>query len=147
LGEVSFDEKGDLVRRLDPTRYVITTYTNDDYGKRIGQQVSLPDDPDLRAALASQEAKLLAQLRVAGNNQQQRETVLHDLLVFYTSQSLEFDKAASLQFLITNRDQLYSLKLTLACVCKTYAERNKNLEALIQEFPEKKAFTTGLMVK
>lgn len=153
LGEMSFNEQGKRTREYDSLRRNIGLYTYDSTGKPTGQQTILPDDPDLRATLAAREKEYLAKLEIANANQtpvhdQQRNQALQDLVIFYTCQSLEFDKAANLQFALTDRNEIYNLKLTLALAAsKTYAERNKKLEGLIQEFPEKKAFTENLMIK
>ena len=154
LGEKSFDEKGNMTGEYDGRRHIIVTYSYDDNGKRIGQQATLADDPDYRVVLAAKEKDLLAQLKYANANpmphqvrNQPRDDALRDLAIFYTCESLEFDKAANLQFSITNPEDLYSLRVSLATNCKTFAEQNKKLEELVRQYPEKKAFTENLMVK
>ena len=147
LGEDTFNANGKRVRDYDARRQLITTYTYDDSGKPTGQWCSLPDDPDLRKALAAKEKELLARMRAAGDNQRMRQDVIHDMMIFYANESLEYDKAANLQFAMTNPADVYSLKLMLSGTCKTFVERNKKLQELIQLFPDKKAFTENLMTK
>ena len=122
-------------------RGILTTYTYDDAGKRNGQQISVPDDPELHAILAAKEKVLLQRLQDAGDNERMKDDVLHDMIGFYTAQSLEFDKAANLQFALTNPADIYSLKLILALnATKSNKEKNEKLEELIQMFPDKKKY-------
>lgn len=144
LTEISYNEKGEMIRRYEPDRHIITTCTYDDSGKRNGEKVSLPDDPALRASLAAQEKELLARLKAAGHDLHAQGDVVHDMIIFYTAKSLEYDKAINLEPLITSREEMYNLKLSLAMKCDTYAEMNKKLEELVAEYPDKKAFTQNL---
>lgn len=148
VSEVCFNEKGLVTRRFESNRNIVFTYKYDDSGKVVDQAMSLPDDPELKASLAAEEKELLADLKDAGNNEQRRNIAIHCLIVFYTCKSLEFDKAENLQFIIRDRSNLFNLKMILALQAKTPGERNKKLQELIVEFPEKnKAFIQQLMIK
>jgi hypothetical protein len=148
LAEVACNDKGQIISRLEPWRGILTTYTYDDTGKRNGQQISVPNDPELRASLAAKEKELLQRLQDAGNNERMKDGVLHDMIIFYTSQSLEFDKAANLQFALREPVEIYNLKLFLAInATKSDKEMNEKLEELIQLFPDKKKYTENFIRK
>ena len=145
--KASYDEAGNLIRKIDENN-IVTTFKYDAEGHEAGQHVSLSTDPTVLAALAAQEKALLNQLKKI-KNKSDATSVLQDLSIFYISKSLQFDKAAALMPLMTDREQIYNLKLLLAVSNPNLpvGKRNSMLAELVNEFPDKKAYTENLIIK
>lgn len=141
-----YSETGKLIRQLDARGFIIS-YQYDANGKRIGRSISLSQDPVFLASLAIQEKMLLEKLKGA-TTQQGRDAILNDLYIFYVGKSLDYNKAETLLNLMTNKDEIYNLKLCLATNPSYPAEKqNEMLAQLVQEFPDKKSYTELHMTK
>jgi YD repeat-containing protein len=146
LYRLSYNESGQLIRKMDEN-HLVTTFIYDQAGKLMGRHVELSSDLATLATLKASEEALLATFRGSKKNSE-RTTALQDLIIFYITKELNFDKASALEALVTSREQLYSLKLMLAISDpnKTPAQRNSMLEQLISEYPDKEKYTSNLLI-
>jgi YD repeat-containing protein len=141
--KASYDEFGRLIRKID-SNGLVTTFQYDLTGHEVSHHMSLSSDPIFLASIAAQEQALLKQLKSASTSSE-RDAVLENLIIFYTAKSLQFDKAEALLKTVTNRNDIYTLKLCLALNPNhALAVRSLDLNKLIQEFPDKKSFTENL---
>jgi len=123
------------------------TFQYNSAGQVIGTTRNLADDPSLRAKLAAEEKGLLDALKNA-TRKKTREEILRKLRIFYVGKSLDFEKAEKLLPLLTNPDDIYNLKLDLATAPNLSAkEMNARLAKLVEEFPDRKAYTELHMIK
>ena len=137
-----------MIRKVDAKGF-ITTLEYDSEGHKIGQHTSISSDPKILESLTAQEKVLLESLKNA-KNKSDRTSVLQDLMIFYISKALAFDKAGALLDAMTDREQIYSLKLFLAISNPNLSSgdrRDLMLNQLIQEFPDKKTYTQNLMTR
>jgi len=143
-----YNAEGNLIRKIDENN-IITSYKYDATGNQLVEKVILSTDPAVLAALAKQEKVLLERLKHYPQGSTQRMGVLNDLVVFYICKALDFNKAKALEGLMTDRDEIYNLKLFLATCdpSHTAEQRNFMLAELVKEYPDKKDYTENLVIK
>jgi YD repeat-containing protein len=146
--KASYDEAGNLIRKIDENN-IITAYKYDATGNQLIEKVGLSTDPAVLVALAKQEKVLLERLKQYPQGSTQRMGVLNDLVIFYICKALDFNKAKALEGLMTDRDEIYNLKLFLATCdpSHTAEQRNSMLAELVKEYPDKKDYTENLVIK
>jgi len=146
LYSAGYDEAGRLIRKIDENGR-LTTYKYDSGGNLIGQHISIAPEPGLLQSLANEENELLKRVKTA-TTLTDRNSALHDLIIFYAAKALDFNKEAALLNIVTDRNDIYNLKLFLAISNPNnpVEQRNQMLAQLAQEFPDKKVYTENLMI-
>ena len=143
----TYDEKSGRQLSTMDQNGIIQTWKYNAAGQRTGAQISLSDDPSLHAKLAAKEQELLDKLKKA-TDPNVRCGVLHDLLIFYTCDSIEYDKARKLMPFLTDPEDIYNLKFDMATEPNIpSSERNARLTKLIQEYPARKTIIEANMAK
>jgi YD repeat-containing protein len=125
----SYDSAGHLIRKINENNIVIS-YTYDNAGNKIGEQVSLSSDPAILADLAHQEQGLIATLNEANDTHDARKKLgaLNDLMIFYIA-----------------KDNL-KLYLAISNPSHTIDQRNAMLNDLVKEYPDKTDYTSRFMM-
>jgi YD repeat-containing protein len=142
----AYDDAGRLMRSIDDSGK-LTRYFYDSRGKRIYEKVGINPDPVVVASFAAKEKSLLERLKDAAGTKE-RAYALNDLMIFYTGVAPDYKKAAALLPIMTDKAEIYDLKLSLALNPELLTvERNRELTALIEQFPEKKYYTANLLTK